>query len=264
MTGAALAGTDLGYGVNPGTTLLTGVDLQVHPGGITGVLGPNGAGKSTLLRLVVGAMAPTTGTLFLDGAEARTMNRRERARRVAFVAQDSPADVSMDVLDVVLLGRTPHLGPFAPENPDDVALAMECLHRTGSAHLAGRDIATLSGGERQRVHLARALAQEPAVLVLDEPSNHLDVAAQLEVLELITDVAAAGTAVLMAMHDLDQAARTCDELLILSDGRLAASGPADEVLTRELIATVWGVDAEWVPTRSGSALVLAPLGASIL
>lgn len=259
MTVPVLTARGLTYRVSPHMTLLDGVDVSVRAGGITGVLGPNGAGKSTLLRLVVGALSPEAGQIRLRGADVATMSRRERARTVAFVAQDSPTEVSMAVLDVVLLGRTPHLGAFAADSPADVELAMDALERTGAVHLAQRDIATLSGGERQRVHLARALAQEPQVLVLDEPTNHLDVAAQLQVLDLIHAVAAAGTGVLVAMHDLDQAARTCDDLLVLRDGRTAGSGTAAEVLTTDLIGAVWGVGAEWVSTSGGRALILSRL-----
>ena len=263
MTAPVLSARDLGYAVAGGTELLRGVDVTVRAGRITGVLGPNGAGKSTLLRLLVGALGLQRGTVHLSGSDVTAMSRRQRAQRVAFVAQDSPAEVSMDVLDVVLLGRTPHLGPFAADSPADLALAMRSLQRAGADHLAGRDIATLSGGERQKVHLARALAQEPEVLVLDEPTNHLDVAAQMQVLDLIGAVAATGTGVLVAMHDLDQAARTCDQVLVLDRGRAVAAGGPGRVLTAELIAAVWGVDAEWVSSSRGRTLVLSPLRPSI-
>ncbi len=253
---AVIEARGLVHQVSGGITLLHGVELNVRPGAITGVLGPNGAGKSTLLRMVIGDLPLRQGSLRLGGTDIKTLSRRERAQVVAFVAQDSPADVSMDVLDVVLLGRTPHLGRFAAKSDDDLDLAMDCLRRTGAQHLATRDIATLSGGERQRVHLARALAQQPAVLILDEPTNHLDVAAQLGVVELIGELAATGTGVLMAMHDLGQAATVCDEVVVLHDGRVVAAGPTDEVLTAELIARVWGVAAEWVQGTTGRALVL--------
>lgn len=258
LAAPVLSARGLGYAVS-GTQLLSGIDVSVRAGGITGVLGPNGAGKSTLLRLLVGAVGMQQGSVHLAGADMARLTRRERARRVAFVAQDTPTEVSMDVLDVVLLGRTPHLGAFAPDSPQDVRLAMEALTDAGAAHLADRDVATLSGGERQRVHLARALTQEPSVLVLDEPTNHLDVAAQLHVLDLIGQAAARGTGVLVAMHDLDQAARLCDEVLVLDGGHTASAGPPEQVFTPELIAAVWGVDAEWVPTRNGRTLVLSPL-----
>lgn len=259
----ALHGQGLSYTAGGGARLLTDVDVSVRPGRVTGILGPNGAGKSTLLRLVVGALTPAAGTLHLNGQDVGQMRRRDRARTVAFVAQDSPAEVSMPVLDVVLLGRIPHRGPFAADTTSDVDLARQCLARTGSADLADRDIATLSGGERQRVHLARALAQEPQVLVLDEPTNHLDVAAQLHVLELVRDVAAAGCGVLVAMHDLDLAAKLCDEVLVLTGGQAAATGDPMSVLDPELIADVWGVHGEWVPLRTGPTLVLSPLAAPI-
>src|SRR5690625_1207449 len=179
-------------------TVLRSVAAQLPPGQVSAVVGPNGSGKSTLLRLLVGALEPDAGAVLLDGRELASLSRRERARELALVEQDSAAPVAMDVTDVVLLGRIPHRPAWGSDSAEDLSVADEALRRAGAADLAGRDVATLSGGERQRVHLARALAQAPRLLLLDEPTNHLDVAAQLDVLHLAEELAAAGVTVLAA------------------------------------------------------------------
>jgi iron complex transport system ATP-binding protein len=250
--------SELRYRVNA-TQILGGVDVSVRSGRVTGVLGPNGSGKSTLLRLIVGALPPSSGHVQLMGRDVARVSRRERARKVAFVEQEAHADVDLRVRDVVLLGRTPHRPAFSGDSAADLGLVESSLRRTGALDLADREFATLSGGEKQRVQMARALAQTPRVLLLDEPTNHLDVAAQLQVLTLVREVAAAGTGVLMAIHDLAHAATVCDDVLVLNDGVVAAAGPPRQVLTPELISAVYGVRAEWVDGEHGSALVFSPL-----
>ncbi|WP_022916788.1 ABC transporter ATP-binding protein [Ruania albidiflava] len=254
-----LTGADLTYRV-ASATLLDGVDLHLRTGEVTGVLGPNGSGKSTLLRLIVGALPPSAGVLRLDRADLRQLSRRRRARALALVEQDAHTDIPLTAREVVLLGRIPHQGLFGTDSASDLQLAEQCLHRAGAAELADRDFATLSGGERQRVQLARALAQQPRLLLLDEPTNHLDVAAQLALLDVVQQVAATGTGVLAALHDLNHAAAVCDQVIVLDHGQVVATGHPHEVLTPELIADVYRVQAEWVPTRHGPTLVFAPLG----
>lgn len=240
-----------------GRLIVDGVDVTAPAGVVTGVLGPNGSGKTTLLRLITGALPPARGAVLLSGVDLRTVGRRDRARRVALVAQESAPDVTLDVLDVVLLGRIPHRPLWGADTPDDVARARACLARVGAAHLEGRALATLSGGERQRVHLAAALAQEPRLLLLDEPTNHLDVAAQLGTLALVRRLAAEeGVTVLMAMHDLNHALTWCDRAVLLADGRVRAAGPPTDVLTPDLIAEVYGVPAEVADVRGRPVIVL--------
>lgn len=259
LTVTELTGEDLTYRV-ASATLLDGVDLYLRTGQVTGVLGPNGSGKSTLLRLVVGALPPSAGLLRLDGADLAALGRRRRARAMALVEQDAHTDIPLTAIEVVLLGRIPHQGAFGADSPADLELADACLHRAGAADLADRDFATLSGGERQRVQLARALAQQPRLLLLDEPTNHLDVAAQLALLDVVRQVAAGGTGVLTALHDLNHAAAVCDQVLVLDHGQVVATGEPYEVLTPALVAAVYGVAAEWVPTSHGPTLSFAPLG----
>ncbi len=236
--------------------IIDGVDCTVPAGTITGVLGPNGSGKSTLLRLVAGAADPDRGAILLSGADLRTMSRRDRARRLALVEQESAPDTPLDVLDVVLLGRIPHRSRWGPDSPSDVAIARASLDRVGAGDLAARALATLSGGERQRVHLAAALAQEPRLLLLDEPTNHLDIGAQLALLDLVRRLAESGVTVLMAMHDLNHALRACEHVVLLADGLVRAAGPAPDVLTPELVAEVYGVHA--VIAEIGGQRVLVP------
>ncbi|HIZ35690.1 MAG TPA: ABC transporter ATP-binding protein [Candidatus Ruania gallistercoris] len=253
-----LTGRNLTYRVSS-ATLLGGVDLHLRGGEVTGVIGPNGSGKSTLLRLIIGALPPSAGQLHLDGADLATLSRRSRAQALALVEQDAHTDIPLSARDVVLLGRIPHQGMFGAERQSDTDLAEACLRRAGAADLAERDFATLSGGERQRVQLARALAQQPRLLLLDEPTNHLDIAAQLAMLAVVGEVSADGTGVLMALHDLNHAARVCDQVVVLEHGTVVATGEPREVLTPELIAAVYGVAAEWVPGRYGPTLTFAPL-----
>lgn len=239
-----------------GVPLLDGVDLTAPPGSITGILGPNGAGKSTLLRAVIGALR-STGEVWFGDVNASSLPRRERARRLALVEQEATTLDDLTVTEAVALGRIPYRNRFgtAPADHDDVIA--DALVRAGASEFADRRLATLSGGERQRVHLARALAQTPRVLLLDEPTNHLDIAAQLHLLRVVTDVADRGAAVLLAIHDLALAARVCTDAVVLDRGRVVAAGPITQVLTPELISSVWKVQAEWVRGASGTALVLS-------
>ncbi|AEG43932.1 ABC transporter ATP-binding protein [Isoptericola variabilis] len=229
--------------------ILDGVDVAAPAGAVTGLLGPNGSGKSTLLRIVAGVQPPDGGRVALVGPgssdDLLAMPRRRRARTLALVEQDAGTDLPITVLDAVLLGRTPHRGVLAGPSDADRRVALAALDRAGALPLAERDVGTLSGGERQRVHVARALAQEPRVLLLDEPINHLDVAAQLATMRLVRSLADDGVTVLAALHDLSLAAATCDHVVLLAPGptggRVAAAGPVDEVLVPEVVDPVYGV-----------------------
>jgi iron complex transport system ATP-binding protein len=230
-----------------GRLILDGVDCTVPTGRVGGLLGPNGCGKSTLLRLVAGitpagAVRPPGTTLVrLDGTDVGATRRRDRARRIALVEQDPPADVALSVRDAVTLGRTPHRSLWAGETARDREVVARSMAAVELGDLAGRTVDTLSGGERQRVHLARALAQEPELLLLDEPTNHLDVHAQLATLSLVRRLADGGMTALVALHDLNLAAAYCDHVVLLEGGRVAAAGPVDEVLVPEVIDPVYRV-----------------------
>lgn len=261
MTAVDLTAEGLGYRVE-GIDLLRGASLHLRAGTVTGLLGPNGSGKSTMLRVVVGALPASAGTLAVteDGMslDLAGMRRRDRARRIALVEQDAHAEVPLLVRDVVALGRIPHERRFASAVDDDPVVA-DAIERAGVTELADRSFDTLSGGERQRVQLARALAQQPRVLLLDEPTNHLDLAAQLDMVRLLREVADTGVAVLVALHDLAQAAQTCDQVVVLRSGEVAAVGDPQDVLSPALLAQIWRVRAEWVAGEHGRALVVSPL-----
>ena len=224
-----------------GRRLLDAVDLVVADGEVVGLLGPNGSGKSTLIRTAYGALRAGGGTVRLAGLEVGRVPPQRVARVCAVLTQDHVTDLELPVLDVVLLGRIPH---GRSRGAADRALAECCLARVDAGELRDRSFPTLSGGERQRVMLARALCQEPRLLLLDEPTNHLDVAHQLHLLEVVRS---AGTACLVALHDLSLAATYCDRLVLLDQGRVVAHGPPSEVLTPERLAAVYGVDSVVLP-----------------
>ncbi|MGI5472083.1 ABC transporter ATP-binding protein [Streptomyces sp. CA-132043] len=227
-----------------GTLILDGVSLTPRPGTLNGLLGPNGSGKSTLLRLLSGVTGPDSGVVTLDGRPLTRSGRRTVAQRVAVVDQQADTQTELTVLDVVRLGRVPHRRAWAPASAADEEAVRTALARTGLDGKAHRHWHTLSGGERQRAQIARALAQEPRELLLDEPTNHLDIRHQLDLLDLI---AALRLTSVVALHDLNLAAMYCDQLVVLKEGRVVACGTPAEVLTRDLIADVYGVAADVTP-----------------
>ncbi|MFF7456496.1 ABC transporter ATP-binding protein [Kitasatospora sp. NPDC008115] len=221
--------------------LVEDVSLAARPGEVVGLVGPNGSGKSSLLRAVYRALRPEAGRVLLDGTDTRALPGRRLARTVAAVVQDQVADFDLTVREVVAMGRSPHKRLLDGDTAEDAALIGSALAAVDAGGLAGRSFDRLSGGERQRVLIARALAQQPALLVLDEPTNHLDVRHQLELLGALRRLPAT---VLVALHDLNLAAYYCDRLYVLRAGRIAAAGPPAEVLTPRLLAEVYGVTAE--------------------
>lgn len=227
-----------------GRMIIDGVDLNVPAGALTALIGPNGAGKSTLLHLIAAIERADDGELTFEGGSLTRMRRRERARVVALAEQHGEADSRLSVQAFVLLGRTPHLGAFASPGADDHAIAARALSEVGALEFADRPVGSLSGGERQRVVLARALAQEPSLLLADEPTNHLDLRAQLVALDALAGLAQGGITVVAALHDLSHAAAYADHVVVLADGRVVAAGSPRDVLTPELIRSVYGVRAE--------------------
>jgi iron complex transport system ATP-binding protein len=236
--------------------VLEGVDLSVPPGEVVGVLGRNGAGKTTLLRVACGALAPDAGRVLLDGRALASLERRERARSVALVPQDTQVPFPFSVAELVLMGRTPHLGWLGFEGAHDLDVARAALDRMGIAALADRSVLTLSGGERQLAMVARALAQQPRLLLLDEPTAFLDLRHRLEVLTVVRELAAAGGSALVVSHDLGVAARFCDRLVLLSGGRILASGPPRDVLTPETLRAAFGIEADVSLAADGVPVVV--------
>ena len=230
--------------------IVDGVDITAPAGAFTALLGPNGSGKSTLLRVIAGALRADSGALTLDAEPLSGMRRRDKAQRIALIEQEWAEAAGLRGRDVVALGRVPHQGWLAPR-ADDETVIMASLAAAGATAFADRDVAALSGGERQRINLARALAQQPTLLLADEPTNHLDIRAQWETIRLLHSLSRDGMTVMAALHDLNHAATVADHVVILNEGRVCAAGAVRDVLTAEMIATVWGITLE-VVQRAGS------------
>ncbi|WP_035855396.1 ABC transporter ATP-binding protein [Cryptosporangium arvum] len=218
--------------------VLDGVDVNAAGNRVLGLIGPNGSGKTTLLRLLYGALRSPTGQVSVDGDALDRLPGRETARRLAVVVQETGGETSLTVGEMVLLGRGPHLSTFQRTSAADHTIAARALERVGAAHLGGRPFAELSGGERQRVLIARALTQQATHLLLDEPTNHLDIRYQHEVLRLVRTLE---TCSVVVLHDLNLAARYCDDLVLLSDGGVVAAGPTGEVLDPAVLEPVYGI-----------------------
>jgi iron complex transport system ATP-binding protein len=240
------------------TTVLSGVTCAAAAGGWLALIGPNGAGKSTLVRAAAG-LVPYQGAIMLDGADVKSLRLRDRARLIAYVPQEPVLPPDMTVEQYVLLGRTPHLGYLGAPGRRDRYQAAAALERLDVARFAARRLARMSGGERQRVVLARALAAEPSVLLLDEPTSMLDVGHQQQVLELVDGLRRdSGLTVLSTLHDLTVAGQYADELVLLDGGRVAAAGPATTVLTADLIEAVYAARVSVSAGPDGRPIV-APL-----
>lgn len=225
---------------------LDGISLRIEGGTLFAVLGPNGSGKSTLTRAILGAVPTDGGEVLLDGRPASSWRRRELARTFAAVPQSEGIPFPMTAREMVGMGRYAHLGPLEPEGPRDREAIQAALSRCDVAGLADRLVQTLSGGELQRVRIARALAQEPKVLILDEPTASLDIRHEMAILELLASAVRDGLTVLLVTHHLDLAARYSDRLLILDEGKVVATGPPDEVLKPDTLRAVyrWPVEVE--------------------
>ena len=222
-----------------GRDIVRDVSIEVHAGEIVGLVGPNGAGKSTLLRALAGARH-ASGDVRLLGTPIETVDRRERARLVAVVEQLPEAPPTITVRELVALGRFPHLGLLRRQSTHDGDVTDEAMRRSGCDAFADRLLGTLSGGERRRAFIARALAQEARLLLLDEPSANLDAEAQATLFELLRALAAEGAGILVVVHDLTSAAASCDRLLLLHQGRILASGAPREVVTAEHVLAAYG------------------------
>ncbi|MGQ9572699.1 MAG: ABC transporter ATP-binding protein [Dehalococcoidia bacterium] len=222
------------------------VSLSLEVGELLGVVGPNGSGKSTLIRAITRLVRPLGGEIRLDGKQVSHLSQRELARWVAVVPQNPYLPDAFTVLEVALMGRNPHLGLLQSEGQADLTAVRRALEQTDTWHLAGRRVGELSGGERQRAVVARALAQETPLLLLDEPTAHLDVGHQAAMLDLVRQLCrSAGKAVLVAIHDLSLAGQYCDRLIMLNEGRIVGEGKPQEVLSPELLASVYGTRV-WV------------------
>lgn len=246
--GLVLRGATLTY-THPGgaAPAVVGVTVEVRPGRLTAVLGPNGAGKSTLLRLLSGALRPHAGGVTLDDRPMDGLGDRERARNVAVVPQAEPSPFPVTVRELVSMGRYPHLGPWKRTTASDRTIVDRALEQCAVTEFADRQLDSLSGGERQRVRIARALAQEAPILLLDEPTAGLDLRYRMEIFHLLSELCSAGLSVLLITHDLNLAARFAHHILLLDDGRPVVTGPPRDVLTREELEPIYGWPLRFIP-----------------
>ncbi len=252
-----LEAADLSFAYPGGPRILDGVSFGIAAGSLVGILGPNGSGKTTLLRLIARGLHPSSGRIRLGGRDVAALPRRDLARRLAVVPQETVLAFDYSVIEIVLMGRYPHLGAFEVEGPADLAAARTALRATGASELADRPFRTLSGGEKQRVMIASALAQldddprdagagsHAPVLLLDEPTASLDLRYQLEVMALLRRLHdQRHVTIVLTTHDLRFAASVCTRVILLSKGRVISEGPPSDVLTASRIGELYEIDPE--------------------
>ncbi|MBI2305380.1 MAG: ABC transporter ATP-binding protein [Chloroflexi bacterium] len=246
------------YGDN---AVLQGIDLTVAGGEIMGLVGPNGAGKTTLLRVLSGSLKPQRGEVWVNGAAIGHLPPRERAKVIAMVSQNPTVPQGFTALEVVLMGRNPHLGLLKWEGSRDMEVAQWAMELTSTLEFSMRPLGSLSGGERQRVFLARALAQEAPILLLDEPTAHLDISFQCSVMDTIENVKAqTGVTVVAAMHDLTLAAQYCNRIAALNRGSIVALGCPEDVLRPELVSAAYGTEVAIISHPVHGTPVVLPKG----
>ena len=239
-----LIADNLVFGYGRGQEILRGVSFSLESGALAGILGPNGSGKTTLLKLLTGAARPASGAVLLDGQPVGSLSARALAQKMALVPQRSEVSFDFTALDVVLMGRQPHLRRFQSESAEDVAIARAAMERLGLSELSARRVSQLSGGEWQRVILARALCQKAGILLLDEPVSSLDIRHQIDTLRLVRElVRKEGVACACVLHDISLAAHYCDVLCVLHEGRVYASGAPGDVVTSKMLREVYGIAA---------------------
>lgn len=220
--------------------VLNGISLQFHSSAFTAILGPNGAGKSTLVKIISRWYRPQSGEVSIKGNSLAQLNQRELAQLLAVVEQENSFGADITVRELVALGRLPHQSFLAEESEQDHRAIDNALQKTGMSAFATRPLSTLSGGERQRARIAAALAQETEILLLDEPTSHLDIKHQLELLRLLKSLVMGGLTVITVLHDINLAALFCDQIALLSAGRVVKVGTPQEVLTSDEIERVYG------------------------
>ncbi len=253
-----VSGLSAGYGDN---VILDGLDLAVPPGRITVIVGANACGKSTLLRTMSRLLSPRRGHVLLDGKSIHRIPPRELARTLGLLPQSPIAPEGITVADLVSRGRHPHQGMFSRWTRKDDEAVATALAATRTAALAERPVDELSGGQRQRVWIAMALAQQTAILLLDEPTTFLDISHQIEVLDLLTDLnEARGTTIVMVLHDLNLAARYADHLVAMAGGRLHVSGKPEDVLTEQNVRDVFGLESRIITDPTSGRPIMLPIG----
>jgi len=257
---AVIATENLSYAYGS-RSILKGVSLAVETGEFVGLIGANGSGKTTLLRLLLGILRGE-GLVTLDGTPLQWLPRKEIATRATMVHQDTHVDFAFTAREIVAMGRTPYLGRFTPESAADREAIDSAMRKTETESFGPRLITELSGGERQRVHLARALAQQTKVILLDEPTANLDLTHQHDALRLVRDFARSGGAAIAAIHDLSLAARFCHRLVLLSQGQIVADGPPREVINEANVTKHFGLRARVRFDEESQSLIIYPVSAN--
>jgi ABC-type cobalamin/Fe3+-siderophores transport system ATPase subunit len=250
-----LSCADLSFSYNK-TPLLQAISLTFKSGEFVGLIGANGAGKSTLLQLLLGLIKQQSGSISLNGSDIHSLKRRDIARELAFVPQSIELPYAFRARELVAMGRNPYLGPFELETEKDKKIIREAMRKTDIEHFKERQVNTLSGGEKQRVIIARALAQQAATILLDEPIASLDICHQIETLQLIQSLTQSGKLAITAIHDLNLAARYCDRLILIGETRgdgaktIIADGTPEQVLTEENLARCFAIKADIIKTEN--------------
>lgn len=245
MFNSTLEGITLGYGAR---VVLKDIELEIKPKKMVGIIGPNGCGKSTLIKGITRLIPWRSGKVCINGGNIARMSRADLARLIAVVPQNPLLPESFTAFEIVLMGRTPHLGYFRYESRRDLAIVQEAMEATETITLAERRVSELSGGERQRLLIARALAQEPIILLLDEPTAHLDINYQMEILDLINRLCLERElVVVVALHDLNLAAQYCERLVLFHEGGIYCEGAPQEVLDAGIIKRVYGAEVQISP-----------------
>jgi len=231
----------------PDRSMLSKITAHFPQGSLTGIIGPNGSGKTTLVKVIGRWLAAESGTIKLFGQYAPTLSSRHFARALAVVEQESLLGVDLTVRELVSLGRLPHQTILQRETLDDRSIILRSMSRTGIVHLSERAVSQLSGGEKQRARIAMALAQDSPILILDEPTTHLDIRHQMELLALLLSLANEGMTIIAVLHDINLAALYCQRLVVMSEGKIFAQGSPLEILNAELISSVYGCRVETFP-----------------
>jgi iron complex transport system ATP-binding protein len=237
--------------------VLNQINLQASKGEVVGIIGPNGSGKTTLLKTITNVVKAISGTVYIDGIDVNEMKRNEIARSVAVVSQVVSINFEFTVEDIVLMGRTPYIK--GSEGIQDINIVRDAMKKTNTLYLRKRLITQLSGGELQRVIIARALAQEPNILLLDEPTSHLDITNQIDILNLVKNAARKGMLVLAVIHDLNLAAYYCDKIYLLQDGELISTGTPVQVLTSPNIKRAFNISVDVINNPLTNSLNISPI-----
>jgi iron complex transport system ATP-binding protein len=262
MITLTIGGVDVSYG---SVDILKNVNFEVRSGQFLGILGPNGSGKTTLLKSISRVLKPKKGLILLGDKDIYEMKNVDVAKQLAVVPQETPMTFDFTALEVVLMGRNPHMSRFKMEDKKDIEIAKHAMEITHTWEFADRSIVELSGGERQRVIIARALTQEPQILLLDEPTTHLDISNQLEIMDLIKHLCETKKLLIVAVfHDFNLAARYCDSIILLKDGKIVALGNSEETLTSKNVKKVFSVDTIVKRHPITSELHVVPISRSII